>query len=109
VITVHDVTDETFPAVVLEAATAVIVDFWAPWCRPCSTVERILLELVAASGRQPQLVRLDVDANLQTPGRYGVLSLPTVIVFEQGMAQRTILGAQSRKRYARELAQWLDT
>ncbi len=105
--TVREVTDETFAEVVLGAETAVAVDFWAPWCRPCAAIEPILRELAAASEGRLWLTRMDVDANLRTPAAYGVLSLPTVIVFEHGELQRTILGAQGRKRYERELAPWL--
>jgi thioredoxin 1 len=104
---VRDVTDETFAEVVLAASTAILVDFWAPWCRPCAVIEPILEELAESAGGRLRLARLDVDANLRTPAAYGVLSLPTVILFEHGEPQLTILGARGKRRYARELAPWL--
>jgi thioredoxin 1 len=104
---VIDVTDETFAGEVLERDSAVLVDFWAPWCRPCAAIEPILVALTASSNGLLDLVRLDVDTNLRTPSAYGVLSLPTVIVFDGGEPVRTILGARSRRYYERALAAWL--
>jgi thioredoxin 1 len=104
---VIDVTDGTFAREVLARDTAVLVDFWAPWCRPCAAIEPILVELARSSNGSLALVRLDVDANLRTPSAYGVLSLPTVIVFDGGEPVQTILGARSRRYYARALAPWL--
>ena len=95
-----DTTDATFDADVLQAAGPVLVDFTAPWCRPCRAVEPFLVELEREHEGRLRLVRIDVDANLAVPGRYGVLSLPTVIVFLGGEPVETILGLQPRRRYA---------
>jgi thioredoxin 1 len=103
----QDVTDETFEEEVLRSPVPVLVDFWAPWCRPCRAIEPILDELAGAAGERLRLVRLDIDANLATPGRYGVLSIPTVILFAGGEPQATVVGAASRKTFERELAGWL--
>jgi len=97
---VIDTTDATFDADVLQAAGPVLVDFTAPWCRPCRAVEPFLVELEREHEGRLRLVRIDVDANLAVPGRYGVLSLPTVIVFLGGEPVETILGLQPRRRYA---------
>ena len=102
-----DVTDDTFADEVLASSSAVLVDFWAPWCRPCAAIEPILVELAASSSGRLRLARLDVDANLRTPSAYGVLSIPTVIVFDGGEPTKVILGARSRRYYERELAEWL--
>jgi thioredoxin 1 len=102
-----EVTDETFADEVLGSPVPVIVDFWAPWCRPCKAIERVLEEIAADSGDRVRLVRLDVDSNLGVPGRYGVLSLPTVVVFADGEPQATVVGAASRKTFEREFADWL--
>ena len=103
----HVATDESFARDVLEADVPVLVDFTAPWCRPCRAIEPILDGLAAEHESRLRVVRLDVDANLRTPSRYGVLSLPTVIVFVAGEPVETILGAQSRRRYAESVARVL--
>jgi thioredoxin 1 len=102
-----ETTDASFADDVLAAEVPVIVDFWAPWCRPCKAIERVLEEIAADSGDRVRLVRLDVDSNLGVPGRYGVLSLPTVVVFADGEPQATVVGAASRKTFEREFADWL--
>ena len=102
-----DVTDATFEEEVLRSAVPVLVDFWAPWCRPCKAIEPILAGIAADAGDRLRLVRLDIDRNLVTPGRYGVLSIPTVILFEGGEPRASVVGAASRRTFERELAAWL--
>ena len=102
-----DVTDTTFDDEVLASSTPVIVDFWAPWCRPCKAIEPILEELADEAGERVRLVRLDVDSNLGVSSRYGVLSIPTVMLFAEGEPQATVVGAVSRKTFEREFATWL--
>jgi thioredoxin 1 len=104
---VREVTDATFGAEVLEADGPVVVEFGAPWCKPCEAVEPVLEALATEHG--VVLVRLDIDANLGTPSRYGVLSLPTVVLFVDGEPRSTVLGAQPRSRYEREWAPWLTS
>ena len=99
------VTDTTFDEEVLRAAGPVVVDFWAPWCKPCGAIEPILEALAAEHGLG--LVRLDIDEHLGVPSRYGVLSLPTVILFEDGEPRSTLVGARPRSHYEREWAAWL--
>jgi thioredoxin 1 len=102
---VKEVDDATFAAEVLEAEGPTIVDFWAPWCKPCDAIEPLLEGLAAE--RDVALVRVDVDANLGVPARYGVLSLPTVILFAGGRPRATVHGPRSRDEYERAFADWL--
>lgn len=102
-----DVTDETFEREVLGAGRPVVVDFWAPWCGPCKTVERVFGELEAEHGAV-LFARVNVDENAAAAARYGVLSLPTAIVFEGGEARSTVVGARSRTHYEEEWAPWLS-
>jgi thioredoxin 1 len=103
---VREVTDATFEEEVLRADGPVVVDFWAPWCKPCEAIEPILEALAAEHGLK--LLRLDIDEHLGAPSRYGVLSLPTVILFEGGEARATVIGARPRSHFERAWAAWLS-
>jgi thioredoxin 1 len=92
---------------VLRSEVPVVVDFWAAWCRPCRAIEPHLKEIVASSGGRLRLVKVDIDANLGTPARYGVLMIPTVMLFAGGEPQVTVLGARPRRHFAEAFAPWL--
>jgi thioredoxin 1 len=92
----------TFEREVLASPVPVIVDFWAPWCKPCDAIEPHLRKLAEEWGNRVRLVRVNVDEEAGLSGRYGVLSLPTVILFAGGRPKATVYGAQSRLRYERE-------
>ena len=102
-----ETTDDRFATDVLEAEGPVLVDFWAPWCKPCKAIEPILEALAAES--RVGLVRLNIDEHLGVPSRYGVLSLPTVILFEDGEPRSTVIGARPRSHYERMWAAWLTS
>ncbi len=103
----REVTDGSFEPQVLRAGRPVIVDFWAPWCGPCRAVEPIL-EQLAAEHPEIEVVRLNIDDNLATSSRYGVLSIPTVILFDGGFAKETLVGARPKSHYQRAFARWLS-
>ena len=101
----NEVTDATFEDEVLRAEGPAIVDFWAPWCKPCKAIEPLLEAIAADTG--VKLVRLNIDEHLGVPSRYGVLSLPTVILFAGGEAKATVVGARPRAHFERAFADWL--
>jgi thioredoxin 1 len=103
---VRDVTDETFDSDVLGASQPVVVDFWAPWCGPCRAVAPAL-EQLALSTRQVEFVKLNVDDNPGIASRYDVFSIPTVILFAEGEARETLVGARPRGHYERAFAAYL--
>ena len=103
----RDVTDRDFDAAVLGAGRPVVVDFWAPWCGPCKAVAPAL-EQLAETHPGVDFVKLDIDANPDVAARYGVLSIPTVILFEGGEARDTLVGARPKSHYERAFAAWLD-
>jgi thioredoxin 1 len=86
-------------------ARAAVVDFWAPWCKPCDAIEPTLVAFAAA--HDLPLVKVDIDATPGLASRYGVLSLPTVVLFVAGEARETVYGAQPRERYERAFGRWV--
>ncbi len=103
-----DVTDATFADEVLASPVPVIVDFWAPWCKPCDAIEPHLSAIEEEHEGRVRLVRMNVDENLGVPSRYGVLALPTVILFAGGEPRATVHGAHSRDHYERAFAPFLE-
>lgn len=103
----HEVTDATFAEEVLGSELPVVVDFWAPWCKPCETIEPHLHGLAEEWRERARFVRLNIDESLGTPGRLGILSIPTVVLFARGEERARVVGAQPRARYAEAFARWL--
>jgi thioredoxin 1 len=91
-----------FEREVLASPVPVIVDFWAPWCKPCDAIEPHLRGLSEKWVDRVRLVRVNVDEEAGLSGRFDVLSLPTVILFVDGEPKATVYGARSRSRYERE-------
>jgi thioredoxin 1 len=97
-------TDETFEGFVSASERPVLVDFGAPWCRPCESVDRLLAALEPEHGDRIVFAKVDIEASPSCAARYGVLSIPTVILFERGEPLETVIGAKPRQRFERLLA-----
>jgi thioredoxin 1 len=97
-----EVTDNNFAAEVLEAGQPVLVDFWAPWCGPCRIIAPHLEEL---DNERDDLtvVKLNVDENPQTAAKYGIMSIPTLILFKNGQVAKQVVGALPKSRLQQEL------
>ena len=97
-----EVTDNSFQADVVESETPTLVDFWAPWCGPCRMVSP-LLEQIDAEREDVRVVKLNVDDNQQTAAQFGVMSIPTMILFKNGQAVHQIVGALPKPRIEQQI------
>ena len=92
---VTEVSDGTFEAEVLKSPLPVLVDFWAPWCGPCRMVAPVVDKLADQMSAQVRFVKMNIDENQQTPQRYGVMAIPTILVFKGGEVVQQHVGALS--------------
>jgi thioredoxin 1 len=102
----QELTDENFEERVLRSDRPVVVDFWAPWCGPCKAVEPVLADLAEAH-EDVDFTKLNIDEHPLAASRYGVLAIPTAILFEDGEARETVVGARSRSQYEQAWGAWL--
>ena len=94
-------TDRDFGAAVLEAQGPVLVDFWAPWCAPCKSIAPLLEEAAVEYGGKLKVVKVNADENPQTPVRFGVRALPTLLIFNNGQVSGQKIGALGRPELKR--------
>ncbi len=93
-----DVTDRTFEAEVLMSETPVLADFWAEWCGPCKMIAPVLEEIASEYDGQLKIAKVEVDNNSQSVSRYGVRSIPTLILFKDGDPVDRLVGALPREQ-----------
>ncbi len=102
------VTDATFMADVLNSDKPVLVDFWAEWCGPCKMVAPILEEIAATHGEKITIAKLNVDENPQTSASYGITSIPTMAVFQNGQIVKQIVGAKPKAALLADLGDFIN-
>jgi len=90
------VTDASFTDDVLNANVPVLVDFWAAWCGPCKMIAPVLDDLAGQYAGKLKIAKMDVDANKETPGKFNIRGIPTLIIFKDGNVESTKVGALSR-------------
>jgi thioredoxin 1 len=91
-------TDATFDAEVLKSDLPVLVDFWAPWCGPCLMIGPVVEEIAESHKGKLKVVKMNVDENGQTPQTYGVMAIPTLILFKGGQAKEKVVGALAKNK-----------
>ena len=99
------VNDSNFDAVVLQSQLPVLVDFWAPWCGPCRAIGPIIDEIANEYEGKLSVVKLNVDENPGTPGKYGIRAIPTLILFKNGEVVEQVTGAVSKSSIATMIEQ----
>lgn len=96
--TIQETSDQRFDSDVLQADRPVLVDYWAEWCGPCKAIAPVLEELAADYGDRLKIAKLNIDENPETPPRYGVRGIPTLMLFKDGHVEATKVGAVSKSQ-----------
>ena len=102
---VGKVSDATFETEVIKATGPVVVDFWAEWCGPCRMIAPALEEIAGTLGNKVKIVKLNVDENPQTAQKYGIMSIPTLMLFKNGELASRQIGAAPKQK----LEQWITS
>jgi len=104
-IEISHVSDDTFEKEVINSDVPVLVDYWAEWCGPCKVIAPVLEEIAAEYDGKMKICKLDIDANEQTPPKYGIRGIPTLMLFKNGAVEATKVGALSKS----QLTAFLDS
>lgn len=100
---VLSLSDSTFEKEVLKSDVPVLVDFWAEWCQPCVMVRPIVEEMAKEYAGKIKVAEMDVDANTQVPSQFGIMSIPTVMIFKDGKPEHSMIGVQPRETYKQNI------
>jgi len=92
-------TDQSFEQEVLKSDTPVLVDFWAEWCQPCQMVGPVIEELAKEFEGKIKVGKMNVDENATVPGTFGIMSIPTILLFKEGKPVKTLVGVQSKDTF----------
>ena len=103
--TVGKTSDASFESDVLKSSAPVVVDFWAEWCGPCRMIAPALEEIAGQLGDKVKIVKLNVDENPNTAAKYGIMSIPTLMLFKNGEIASRQVGAAPKQK----LAQWIGS
>ncbi|MBD5801721.1 MAG: thioredoxin 1 [Azoarcus sp.] len=95
---IHYVTDGNFEAEVLQAQTPVLVDYWAEWCGPCKMIAPILDDIAKEYAGKLKVAKLNIDENQETPAKFGIRGIPTLMLFKGGNVEATKVGALSKSQ-----------
>lgn len=96
---ITDVSDATFEVEVLKSETPVLVDFWAEWCAPCRRIAPIVKEIADSYDQKLKVVKINIDDSPQTPGNYGIRSIPTILVFKDGQVVSQLTGLRPKSDF----------
>ncbi len=102
-----EVTDDNFDTEIMDSNIPVLVDFWAEWCGPCRMVTPVVEELANDYKGKVKVAKMNVDENRQTPAKFGIRAIPTLIFFKGGEVAQTIVGAQPKSHIEEELKKLL--
>lgn len=102
-------TDQNFKQQVMDSKSPVVVDFWAPWCGPCRMVSPTIEELAKEYVGKVIVGKMNVDENPQTAGNFGVMSIPTIMMFKNGQPIKALVGAQGKDTYKKAIEEVLSS
>ena len=102
------ITESNFESEVLQSDRPVLIDFWADWCRPCHMLAPTIEKLAADNAGRATIGKLDVDENPEIAGRFGIRSIPTVLLFKQGKVVESLIGVQPAQAYEEALSRHLE-
>ena len=97
------VTDKNFDEVVIKSDVPFLVDFWAVWCGPCQTQGPIIEDVASTFEGKAKVGKVNVDENSETAGKYGIMSIPTLMIFKGGIVVKQLIGLQSKEMIVSEL------